>query len=293
VWSPEDYLSSSTRQSVIVRSYTETVSVRVHPEDECPFYDLYHLILNCDTLYPRDTNRIVNHYYKYEKDIMLEASEGITYDWEPRVNLSAYDVRAPYMTAYQDHYTVFITSKYNCPFKDYFNIILSCDTLYPGGTITVLDTVLLPETSITLVPRYGVINSNWQPPDYLSCIDCQNPVASPLYSMTYSLSLTDVYGCVHTEYFVIKIELKIPNTITPNDDGTNDCLKVYGLPEGSSFKVFDKTGRLVFSKDPYDADDCWNGVDQQGKPLKADAYWYAFDHPALGTLSTGFIFIKR
>jgi hypothetical protein len=70
---------------------------------------------------------------------VLEASEGIAYDWEPKVNLSAYDVRAPYMTAYQDHFTVFITSKYNCPFTEYFNIILSCDTLYPGGTIITLD----------------------------------------------------------------------------------------------------------------------------------------------------------
>jgi gliding motility-associated-like protein len=293
LWSPGEYLSSPDRQSVVVRSFTETVSVRVQPKDECPFYDLYHLILNCDTLYPRDTNRIVDHYYKYEKNIVLEASEGSAYNWEPKVNLSAYDVRAPYMTAYQDHYTVFITSKYNCPFMEYFNIILSCDTLYPDKTIIAIDTLLLPGSSIILTPRHGIPNESWQPQKYLSCMNCWYPLATPQSTITYSVSLTDEYGCVHTEVFIIGIELQIPNTITPNDDGTNDCLKVFGLPEGSSFKVFDQTGRLIFSKDPYDIDDCWNGVDKQGKPLKADTYWYAFDHPSLGTLSTGFIFIKR
>jgi gliding motility-associated-like protein len=292
-WSPGEYLSAPDRRSVVVRSFTETVSVFVQPGDECPFYNLYHLILDCDTLYPRDTNRIVNHYYKYEKEIVLEASEGIAYDWEPRVNLSAYDVRAPYMTAYNENYTVFITSKYNCPFREYFNIILSCDTLYPDKTIIVTDTLLHPGSSITLTPRYGFPNESWQPLKYLSCVDCRTPVATPQSTITYSVSLTDDYGCEHTEVFIIHIELLIPNTITPNDDGYNDCMQVFGLPEGSSFRVFTKEGLLVYSKNPFNPDDCWNGIDRQGKNLKADTYWYAFEHPDLGTLSTGFIFLKR
>jgi gliding motility-associated-like protein len=292
-WFPEDHVSVPDSQTVVIQSFSDTVSVLVQPGDGCPYYNVYHFILDCDTLYPNDTNRIVNHYYRYEEDIVLEASEGISYDWEPKVNLSAYDVRAPHLTAYNDHYTVMVTNRYNCIFMEYFNIILSCDTLYPGGTLIALDTLLAPETSVTLTPRYGVVNGIWQPSAYLSCTDCLNPVASPSYSMTYSVPLTDEYGCEHTELFIIKIELKIPNTITPNDDGTNDCLKVFGLPEGSSFKAYDKTGRLVYSKDPYYPDDCWNGFDRQGKPLKADTYWYTFEHPAMGTLGTGFIFIKR
>ena len=224
-WSPEEHLSASdTAVGGCPFLYGNRFRFCSARKCQCPFYELYHLILVCDTLYPRDTNRIVNHYYKYEKEIVLEASEGIAYDWEPKVNLSAYDVRAPYMTAYQDHYTVFITSKYNCPFKEYFNIILSCDTLYPGGTIIALDTLLSPETSVVLNPRYGVTNGIWQPSNYLSCSECQNPLANPPYSITYSVPLKDEYGCEHTELFIIRVELRIPNTITPNDDGINDCL---------------------------------------------------------------------
>jgi gliding motility-associated-like protein len=292
-WFPPEFVSAPNQQSVVVKTYSETITVMVQSDNNCPFFELYHLILDCDTMYTEDTNRIVDHYYRYEEDIVLEASKGIEYDWEPEVNLTAYDIQAPRLTAFHDHYSVVITSEYNCIFNEYFNIILHCDTLFPEKTITVLDTLLTQESSVTLTPRYGLLNDDWQPPEYLSCIDCQNPVANPQSSIQYTVSLTDEYSCVHNELFKIKIDLRIPNTITPNDDGFNDCLKVYGLPEGSSFSLFDKQGRLIFSGDPYNPDDCWNGVDQQGKPLKAGNYWYVFDHSALGTLSTGFIFLKR
>jgi gliding motility-associated-like protein len=292
-WQPPEVVSAPFLRSVEVESYAETITAMVRMGNDCPVLDIFHLILDCDTLYPGDTNRVVDHYYRYEEDIVLEASKGMIYDWEPEINLTAYDVQAPHMTAFHDHYSVVVTSKYDCLFNEYFNIILHCDTLYPENTITVLDTLLPPESSITLTPRYGFLNDEWQPQNHLSCYNCQTPVATPQSSVNYSVSLKDEFGCYHNEVFAIKIDLRIPNTITPNSDGYNDCLKVYGLPEGSSFKLFDKQGRLLYSKDPFNPDDCWYGLDQQGKHLKADTYWYAFDHPVLGTLSTGFIFLKR
>ncbi|MBN1415700.1 MAG: gliding motility-associated C-terminal domain-containing protein [Bacteroidales bacterium] len=292
-WFPANVVSDPNNQSVVMQTYTETISVEIKPWDDCPYLDIYHVILDCDTLFSQDTNRIVNHYYRYEEDIVLEASEGIAYDWEPEVNLTAYDIRAPHLTAFHDHYSVAITSEYNCFFHEYFNIILHCDTLYPEKTITVLDTLLAPGSSIQLIPRHGWPDDTWQPSRYLSCIDCESPISTPQSSVSYSVALTDDYNCEHNEVFNIRIDLRIPNTITPNSDGFNDCLMIYGLPEGSSLKVFDKQGVLVYSRDPYNPDDCWFGFDQQGQPLRADTYWYAIDNPELGTISTGFIFLKR
>jgi gliding motility-associated-like protein len=292
-WYPEGSVSMPWNQSVIVRSYAETVSVSIHPENECPFIEKFHFILDCDTLYPMDTNRVVDHFYRYEENIVLEASEGIEYDWEPEVNLTAYDIRDPHLTAFHDHYAVVVISKYDCVFKEYFNIILHCDTLYPSKTITALDTLIQPRNSVSLRPMYGMANTAWQPPDYLSCTDCQNPEATPRSSIRYTVSLTDEYSCIHSEQFVINVELRIPNAITPNGDGFNDCLQVYGLPEGTSFRLFDQQGMLLLSRDPYDPDDCWNGTDQQGNVLQAGNYWYAFEEPSSGRVHTGFIFLKR
>ncbi|MBN2274336.1 MAG: gliding motility-associated C-terminal domain-containing protein [Bacteroidales bacterium] len=292
-WLPHEAVSSPYQQTVTVRTYEQTITAIIRTGDECPVMDIFHLIIDCDTLYPEDTNRVVNHYYRYEEDIFLEASKGISYDWEPEINLSAYDVQSPRMTAFHDHYSVVVTNQYDCKFSEYFNIILNCDTLYPEKTITVLDTLLNPGSSVTLNPRYGYVNGEWYPISQLSCFDCQNPVATPQSSVQYNVLLSDDYGCYHNEIFLIEVSLKIPNTITPNSDGFNDCLRVFGLPEGSVFRLFDKEGRLLYTRDPYTLDDCWYGTDQQGKPLKAGNYWYAFDHPVLGTISTGFIFLKR
>ena len=141
-WFPPEFVSAPNQKSVVVKTYNETITAMVQSDDDCPVFELYHLILICDTLYPEDTNRIVNHYFRYEEDIPLEASKGIAYDWEPEINLTAYDVQAPHLTAFHDHYSVVITSEYNCIFNEYFNIILHCDTLFPEKTITVLDTLL-------------------------------------------------------------------------------------------------------------------------------------------------------
>lgn len=292
-WLPYEVVSSPFGQTVTVKSYAETITAYVKMGNDCPVMDVFHLIIDCDTLYPGDTNRVVDHYYRYEEELLLEASKGIAYNWEPEINLSAYDVQAPLMTAFHDHYSVVITSQYNCLFHEYFNIILHCDTLYPEKTMTVLDTILEPGSSVMLTPRYGYINGEWQPHSHLSCYNCQTPVATPQSSIQYSVPLLDDFGCFHSEVFYINVPFRIPNTITPNSDGYNDCLKAYGLPDGSSFKLYDSEGRLLYSRDPYLPDDCWYGFDQQGKPLKAGTYWYSFDHPALGTLSTGFIFLKR
>lgn len=292
-WSPPEAVSSTTLQVVTVKSYAETITAVIKMGDECPVMDLFHLILDCDTLYPADTNRVVDHYYRYEEDIVLEASTGISYDWEPEISLSAYDVQSPRMTAFHDHFSVVVTSRYDCTFNEYFNIILHCDTLYPEKTITALDTLLNPGSSVTLTPRYGYVDGPWQPGSHLSCYDCQAPVAAPQSSIQYSVPLVDDFGCYHQEVFSIEVPFRIPNTITPNSDGYNDCLRVYGLPDGSSFKLYDSEGKLLYSRDPYLPDDCWYGIDQQGKPLRSDTYWYSFDHPDLGTLSTGFIFLKR
>ena len=101
------------------------------------------------------------------------------------------------------------------------------------------------------------------------------------------MPLTDEYGCEHTELFLIRVELRIPNTITPNDDGTNDCLKVFGLSEGSSFAVYDQTGLLIYSKNPYYPYDCWNGTDRQGKPLQGRQLLVCLRTPCPGNPRNG------
>jgi gliding motility-associated-like protein len=231
-------------------------------------------------------------YYKYEKNSVLEASPGLTYSWEPMNNLSAYTIRAPYMTGYTERYTVTVHDRFNCPFQELFHILLQCDTLYPKKSILVADT-LLDEESYRLIPKYGWPSSEWTPGRFLECVVCDSPLASPQVSTTYSVQLQDDFGCSHEEVFRLEVPLKVPNTITPNEDGFNDKLIITGLPDHSFLYIYTKSGELVYSVKAYSNDEGWSGTDNAGKLLETGTYWYVLGHDEYGTLKTGYIFVKR
>lgn len=292
-WTPNDNLFPPDGQLPYMLSYHDSYSVYIDRGEQCSSVELFHVILDCDTLYSNSVERYKEYYYKYDTLAQLHATPGETWNWEPQISLTAYDIQAPRMTGFQDQYTVTITDKYDCIFTDHFNIILHCDTLYPESTILVLDTLVEQETPILLETKYGFINGLWTPDFFLDCNDCQAPVASPRSTTTYHVELDDEFGCKHAEEFHIEVEFRVPNVITPNDDGYNDCLKIFGLPENTAFRVYDKNGLLLYSVDPYTYDFCWEGVDQDGDPLKAGTYWYALDNPIYGILKKDFILIKR
>jgi gliding motility-associated-like protein len=173
------------------------------------------------------------------------------------------------------------------------NIKINCDSLNPVKIILTMDTILTKPTEIVLTPRYGSIDGQWYPVTFLSCIDCQTPIAFPDKAITYTVHLRDQYQCLHTENFKIEFNLMVPNVITPNGDGFNDCLKIIGLPIGTPLKIYDKNGLLVYSDNQYDNSNCWSGTDNKGKPLDAGTYWYVLDNPIEGLYQKGFILLMR
>ena len=69
------------------------------------------------------------------------------------------------------------------------------------------------------------------------------------------------------------MELEIHNVITPNDDGINDTwiIKNIDLYPNNAVRIFDRDGRLLYSKLGYD--NSWNGM-FNGAPLPEDTYYY-------------------
>ena len=232
----------------------------------------------------------MDFYYKFKDGLHLQAGDGISWQWNPPTDLSAANVQSPVLTDYNEYYQVHIQDKYHCERVENFHIIWNCDTLYPNGELVALNDTLTEPEDITLKPFVGSPVSNWSPPDYLSCTDCESTVASPRSSITYSIDMKDNYQCFHTEKFVFTVPLKIPNVITPNGDGYNDCYKVFGLPENTTFYLFDKSGRILCTVPNFEAVECWDGSREH---LRSGTYWYAFESPGYGTLAKGFLLIVR
>ncbi len=138
-------------------------------------------------------------------------------------------------------------------------------------------------TSLRATPSALPVTFAWEPPDSLSCIDCPNPVANPVRTTTYTITVTDESGCTATDEVTVTVvkarQVYIPNAFSPNADGRNDNFTVYAGPGVRlirELKVFNRWGGLVFENDnflPNDPNFGWDGL-IRGEPAQVGVYAY-------------------
>jgi len=128
----------------------------------------------------------------------------------------------------------------------------------------------------------GGVGYLWMSSTGLSCTSCQDPIATVNARTTYSLIVTDEYGCTAMDSVTIFIgdyfTFYIPNTFTPNGDSKNDEFKpnFTNIEEGSyKFLIFDRWGNLIFETE--NSNKGWDGKANDGNELvQIDTYiWKA------------------
>lgn len=142
----------------------------------------------------------------------------------------------------------------------------------------------------TLEAEVDPVNENysylWTPSSSASCDDCPVITVSPEELTEYSVTVKDLNNCESSNSIEIEVttqcnDLFLPNVFTPNGDGENDMLCVYGSCIDEMYlEIFNRWGESVFvSKNQ---NDCWDGT-QRGKSLNGGVY--AFKYTI--TLNTG------
>ena len=116
---------------------------------------------------------------------------------------------------------------------------------------------------------------SWSPGTGLSSTSVPNPVFTAEDSINYTLTVTSPFGCISRAVFKVIVHklLHVPNTFTPNGDGTNDYWIIRGLdlyPKVQVF-VFNRWGEQLFYSQGYGHP--WNGF-YNGKPLPMGTYYY-------------------
>jgi gliding motility-associated-like protein len=117
----------------------------------------------------------------------------------------------------------------------------------------------------------------------LSCTNCLTPFASPIKTTDYILKAENDGTCVSEDSIRITVigtsgNFFIPNTFSPNGDGSNDrfIVRGRGLNIIPSIAIFNRWGQVVFEKRnfaPNDAASGWDGT-FNGKPAPSDVYIY-------------------
>ena len=131
-----------------------------------------------------------------------------------------------------------------------------------------------------------IVSYNWLPVTHLSCTDCPQPEANPQFTTNYQVQIHDKYGCKNSADVTVKVicngqNFFIPNTFSPNGDGTNDVfyLRGSGLFRVKSLMIFNRWGEIVFEKIEFPVNDASSGWDGTYKGIKAkpDVYVYQIE----------------
>lgn len=192
--------------------------------------------------------------------VNLWASGGVQYEWSPSSSVaSPSDSVTTASPLIPTLYTVLVTDKDGCSATAEVNIshfpspFLQLSADYYGFTGDE-------------VPLYASANSaggtyTWSPTEYLSCVNCPNPIATPPRSTVYTVTFEDENGCDISDQVAIKYEalIYVPNTFTPDNSGNNDIFIVEG---GNiidfEIMIFNRWGEVVYQS--VDMKEGWDGT---------------------------------
>ncbi|MCE7925506.1 MAG: gliding motility-associated C-terminal domain-containing protein [Haliscomenobacteraceae bacterium CHB4] len=150
------------------------------------------------------------------------------------------------------------------------------------------DTLVQPGQPVQLSPLTGGGNLSyaWSPAQYLDCFDCAHPVATPLASITYTLTIQNAQGCSVSDSIRIRVEKEDPgvfisNAMRPGSSNGNDLFTVFalqGVREVVSMEIYDRWGGLMFRREHFAADGTvgWDGT-ARGKAVLPGVYVYLLE----------------
>ncbi|MEO7991324.1 MAG: gliding motility-associated C-terminal domain-containing protein, partial [Chryseolinea sp.] len=96
----------------------------------------------------------------------------------------------------------------------------------------------------------GADHYEWSPSTFLNQNNISNPTATPTVTIQYTVTGYDSINCSSQVVVTVTVEDSgfVPTLFTPNDDGQNDALKIYGLTSAKdfTFSIYNREGSLVF-----------------------------------------------
>ena len=218
--------------------------------------------------------------------VQLNASGTENYTWSPSTGLSSTTIASPVASPTTSvTYQVIGSDSKGC-FQDTGYIPVSVFplpvvnagpdiTINVGGQTNIIPQISNDVTGVLWTPSTGIITHN-------------NPgiTVKPTETTEYTILVNNAVGCKARDkvtVFVIcnNANVFVPNTFSPNGDGSNDVF----YPRGSgvfqirTLTIFNRWGQIVFQKSNFNANDAsagWDGT-LNGKPLSPDVFVYTLE----------------
>ncbi len=219
-------------------------------------------------------------------NIQLTATGGFAYIWSPSAGLSSAVIFNP--LASPDTTTIYnvaiatVNSLGDTCVKNLSTTVHVIDPgLYSISASASPDTILQGQTSILHAHTDTTLTVTWTPAAGMNNSHLFNPTVSPETTTVYTVSILDSAGCPKTAEVTVYVksikcnasDIFVPNTFTPNGDGSNDVLYVRGNEiKEVYFAVYNRFGQMVF--ETRDLTKGWDGFYNGMKEDPAVFAWY-------------------
>jgi gliding motility-associated-like protein len=216
----------------------------------------------------------------------LTAAGAHTYSWTPANTLSDASSNEPVATpGVTTTYQVVGSDDVGC-FKDtgYISVKVNPIPTVEAG----LDKTLNVGHTIDLIPEISpdVTYVNWQPTTGLFRNVYPGITVKPVENTEYTVEVKNMGGCTARDRVTVFVicngsNIFIPNTFSPNGDGTNDIFypRGTGVFKIKSLRIYTRWGELIVEKSNFDANNPsygWDGTNK-GKQLNPDVFIYTLE----------------
>lgn len=257
-WSPSNELSCSDCSSpVFSPSTTTTFIFTANADSLCSRSDTFQIAV----IIPNSAAASPDTIICAGRQVQLFASGGNQYQWFPPSNLNNPNIANPIANPTQTTTYSVIVSTPGCPADSAtVTIVVMPLPFVEAGP----DVSIAYGESVNLGATGTGTNYNWSPTSTLNASNISNPVASPLTTTTYTVLVTDNYGCTAQDDVTIFVEQEpanifFPNAFTPNGDGVNDFFKGFGNNIKQYYlSVYNRWGEKVF--ETYNLQAGWDGT---------------------------------
>jgi gliding motility-associated-like protein len=237
-------------------------------------------------IYPPDTAICQNDYLTYSGLDLRPDTSSVSWRWS--LNGKTFSIQNPpiqqFLLPGNFNVNLVATNSSGCIDTAAKKLIV-----HPIPAITVpasLTKIVGVPLTIPATYSNNIVSYLWRPSATLNCPDCPQPIASPKFTTNYNILVIDSNGCKNSATVNVIVtcqgaDMFVPNTFSPNGDGSNDIFYVRGkgLDRVKSLRVFNRWGQVVFEQQNFPVNNAMYGWDGTYKGNKAlpDVYVYQIE----------------
>ncbi len=270
-WSPNYYLSNSAIANPMVQpKVSTTYFVTVTDLNNCENTDSVVILVTDTVISIAGPDTTICLY----QPLQLFSNNAVYYQWEPAILTSDPNISNPFV--YPEMNTTFTVGSFigSCFDIDSVSVIVNPIPIAnagPGGIINQGENYQLHGS--------GGGTYLWSPSADLTDAKADWPIAFPLNTTTYTLTVSNDFGCATQDTLVLIVthihDIYVPNAFTPNGDGINDFFLYFtkGIRKINELTIYSRWGEIIYSNNGYD-ETPWNGTTTKNQIASLGVYVY-------------------